>query len=340
MAITVAGACECGNPACGLDPAAHDPACGLQATALDPACGAGIFLITAARRLAVVYAALLSGRTDPPPAAVRFALPVVLQRCVFGTDLDPVAVEIARSACWLEVGGTRPITWMDGNITAGDTLAGALPKPLQDQLAGPKPLIILGNPPYRDKARGAAPWVEARRQPGEDPAARPSLDDFRLPRRGRTEYVLSSLSVYFWRWALWQAFETRRAPAAVAFITPSAYLVSPSFAGMRKHIRKCADNGWIINLSPEGHQPKVATRIFRGVQQPLCIGVLTRDDGPDPQTTADVRYAEVTGDRDDKIKRLQALARSAAIAMSAAAFPPPDGTADYEAGSPHCQGVG
>lgn len=325
MAIPVAGACACGDPACGLDPAAHDPACGLQVAVLDPACGAGIFLITAARRIAAVYAALVSGRADPPPAAVRFALPVVLQRCVFGTDLDPVAVEVARSACWLEIGGTRPVTWMDDNIVAGDTLAGALPKPLQDLLTGPTPLIILGNPPYRDKARGAAPWVEARRRPAEDPAARPSLDDFRLPGRGRTEYVLSSLSVYFWRWAIWQAFEARRAPGAVAFITPAAYQVSPAFGGMRQHMRRCADQGWIIEMSPEGHQPKVSTRIFRDVQQPLCIGVLTRDAEPHPQAAARFRCAAVTGDRHEKIAQLQALARSAAITMSADAFPPPAG---------------
>jgi hypothetical protein len=283
----------------------RNPACGLQVMALDPACGAGVFLIAAARRVAAVYAALMSGQDDPPEAAIRFALPVVMESCVFGADTDPVAVELARSACWLEIGGTRPITWLDDNIVAGDTLAGALPKPLADRLDGPQPLIVVGNPPYRDKARGAAPWIEARRRDGEL-IPRPSLDEFRCP--GNTQYVLSSLYVYFWRWALWQVFEARQAPGAAAFITPSAYLVSDAFGNMRAHMRRCADQGWIVNLSPEGHQPKVSSRIFPGVQQRLCIGVMARGAAPDPQTSAHIRYAEVSGGRDQKIARLQALA--------------------------------
>jgi hypothetical protein len=204
-----------------------------------------------------------------------------MEQCVFGVDLDPVAVEIARAACWLEAGGTRPLGWMDDNIIAGDTLAGVLPKPLRDRLDGPQPLVIIGNPPYRDKARGAAPWIEARRQDGaEKLLPRPSLDEFRHPGNGRREYVLSSMYVYFWRWALWQAMETRQAPGTVGLITPKAYLTSDAFAGMRAHMRRCADEGWIIDLSPEGHQAPVSTRIFRDVQAPVCICVLTQTAEP------------------------------------------------------------
>ena len=261
-----AGSCDYGNPACGL-----------QVMTLDPACGAGIFLITAARRVARIYAALLSGRLDPPDAAIRFALPTVMEQCVFGVDIDPVAAELARAACWLEAGGIRPFGWMDDNIITGDTLAGDLPKPLRDRLDGPQPLIVTGNPPYRDKARGAAPWIEARRPAGRpEPIPRPSLDEFRRPGKGRTDYVLSSMYVYFWRWALWQAMESRDPPGTVAFITPSAWLKSDALLGMREHMRRCADEMWIIDLSPEGHQAPVNTRIFPGIQTPVCIGVLTQ----------------------------------------------------------------
>jgi len=268
MAIPGDGRCDCGNPRCGL-----------QAMVLDPACGAGIFLIAAARRVARVYAALLSGSEEPAPGAVRFALPVAMEECVFGVDADPGAVDAARAACWLEAGGCRPATFMDDNIIIGDTLAGELPKPMAGRLAGPQPLIIAGNPPYRDKAKGAAPWIEERRPPGEA-IPRPSLDEFRRPGKGRLEGKLSSLYVYFWRWALWQAFEARPAPGTVAFITPKSYLAGESFGGMRTHMRRVADEGWIVDLSPEGHQAPVATRIFPGVQQPLCVSIFTRPARP------------------------------------------------------------
>jgi hypothetical protein len=113
----------------------------------------------------------------------------------------------------------------------------------------------------------------------------------------RIEGNLSSLYVYFWRWALWQVFETRQAPGTVAFITPSSYLAGAAYAGMRKHMRQCAGEGWIIDLSPEGHQPKASTRIFPGVQQRICIGILARGAAPDPETPAAIRYAQSPGDR-------------------------------------------
>jgi hypothetical protein len=282
-----AGRCDCGNPQCGL-----------QVMVLDPACGAGIFLVAAARRVARVYAALMTGSADPPPAAVRFALPVAMEECVFGVDADPGAVDAARAACWLEAGGTRPATWMDDNIITGDTLAGDLPKPLASRLDGPQPLIIAGNPPYRDNAKGAAPWIEARRRPGET-APRPSLDEFRLPGNGRVEGKLSSLYVYFWRWALWQALETRAAPGTVALITPKSYLDGAGYAGMQAHLRRVASEGWIVDLSPEGHQAKVSTRIFPGVQQPVCIGIYTNaasggDDGRAGSTAGAAREGRGT----------------------------------------------
>jgi hypothetical protein len=260
----------------------RNPARARQVMALDPACGAGIFLIAAARRIAAACAAAMSGQEDPPEAAIQLALPAVMQSCVFGIDIDPVAVELARAACWLEIGGARPIGWLDDNIVVGDTLAGALPGPLADRLGGPQPLVVVGNPPYRNKAGGAAPWIEGRRDRGEDPAARPSLDEFRGSGRPAAQYVLASLYVYFWRWALWRVFETRPAAGAVGFITPSSYLSSPAFGAVRAHMRRCADDIWIVDLSPEGHQAKVSTRIFPGVQQPLCIGVLTRGAMPRP----------------------------------------------------------
>lgn len=82
------------------------------------------------------------------------------------------------------------------------------------------------------------------------------------------------------------------------------------------------------DLSPEGHQPKASTRIFPGVQQPICIGVLARDGKPDPATPASIRYAQVNGDRARKLAGLRALATSAydpAGSHDGRAAPAPDG---------------
>lgn len=282
------------------------PADALDNLALDPACGAGIILEAAAWNIAVLYAALLTGRVDPPRYAINTVLPEAYTACAFGIDIDPIAVEIARAACWLAIGGRRPFTFMDDNITTGNTLAGDLPPALAKRLHEPIPLHVIGNPPYREHAKGAAPWIEARRAAGmQELIPRPSLDEFRTG--GPRDSKLSNLWTMFWRWALWQALETRQEPGVVAFITPNAYLASKAHAGMREHLRRIAADGWIIDLSPEGHRPALATRIFPGVQTPVAIGIFARRDLADPQTPARIRHMAIEGNREDKFTRLGRL---------------------------------
>lgn len=103
-----------------LDRVAHYPRPLEHIHIHDPFCGPGIFLLAAARYVAQWY-----GPRDP--AAV---LPEVMPECIYGTDLDAVAVDLAKSVCWLEIKGVRPITFMDDNIGVGDTFANYLPPKL------------------------------------------------------------------------------------------------------------------------------------------------------------------------------------------------------------------
>ena len=84
----------------------------------------------------------------------------------------------------------------------------------------------------------------------------------------RRDYKLAATWVFYWRWAIWKAFEAHPDHPAgiVAFITPSSYLTGAAFARMRSYLRRIADEAWIIDVSPEGHQPKVQTWIFPGVR--------------------------------------------------------------------------
>ncbi|WP_199552638.1 N-6 DNA methylase [Streptomyces sp. N35] len=284
----------------------------LALSVLDPACGAGVFLIEAARLLAHAYAALLYGTQQPAPLTVRTVMADVMAACIYGIDTDPIAVELAKSVCWLETSGQVPITWLDVNIVVGNALDGDVPSGLARRLGDAGPLAIVGNPPYRDKAKGSAPWIEARR-PGPrgdrltDELWRPSLDEFRQPGQGRSEYVLSNLYVFFWRWALWRAFETRLHTGVVAFLTPRAWITAPAFGGMRAFMRIVADRGLVIDLSPEGKAPPTATRIFPGVTLPLCAALFTRWDGPHPDIPATVQCAKVKGSRQDKFRQVEEL---------------------------------
>ncbi len=168
-------------------------------------------------------------------------------------------------------------------------------------------MVATGNPPHDKATKGAGKWIET----GEgDPSGKIPLDAFRAPGNGRYEYVLTNLWVYFWRWATWKVFDHHKdAPTGVvALISPSTYLTGRGFAGMRTYLRKTADEGWIIDLSPEDHRPGVTTRAFREVQQPLCIGIFARRGPPRRDTPATVRYLAISGRRENKFERLGELA--------------------------------
>lgn len=83
----------------------------------DPSCGTGHFLVSALHRIASHMAEL---RREPPGPE---SLGEVARSCLYGVDVDPVAVELARASLMLEVGGSR---WTDftGTIRCGNALLG------------------------------------------------------------------------------------------------------------------------------------------------------------------------------------------------------------------------
>ncbi|SBW04968.1 putative DNA methyltransferase (fragment) [uncultured Alphaproteobacteria bacterium] len=77
---------------------------------------------------------------------------------------------------------------------------------------------------------------------------------------------------------------------------------------MRADLRRDTDEIWVINCSPEGHQPPVASRIFQGVQQPVCIVLASRGATCTEDAPAHVRFRDLpVGRREDKFAALAAL---------------------------------
>jgi hypothetical protein len=91
----------------------------------DPACGSGHFLLAAARKLAERLAALRSDDGVVTPAAYRHALREVIARCIYGVDRNPMAIELARTALWLEgFEEGKPLSFLDHHLQVGDALLG------------------------------------------------------------------------------------------------------------------------------------------------------------------------------------------------------------------------
>ncbi|MEU3363970.1 DNA methyltransferase [Streptomyces pseudogriseolus] len=105
----------------------------LSLTVCDPACGSGHFLVAAARRIAKRVAAVRERNPEPTAEAVRHALHEVVARCVYGVDLNPMAVELAKVSLWLEaMEPGRPLGFLDAHIKHGNGLIGATPALMRD----------------------------------------------------------------------------------------------------------------------------------------------------------------------------------------------------------------
>jgi hypothetical protein len=99
----------------------------LALTVCDPACGSGHFLLAAARRLAEVLAKLRAQGGNPSRDDYRHALREIVGHCIYGVDKNPLAVELAKTALWLEAyTPDRPLSFLDHHLRCGDALLGVL----------------------------------------------------------------------------------------------------------------------------------------------------------------------------------------------------------------------
>ena len=97
----------------------------LSITVCDPACGAGRFLIGAAHRIAKRLASVKNNEGEPSPEATRDALREVIGNCLYGVDINPMAVELCKVALWMEsmVPG-KALSFLDHHIRCGNALLG------------------------------------------------------------------------------------------------------------------------------------------------------------------------------------------------------------------------
>jgi hypothetical protein len=102
----------------------------LELTVLDPAMGSGHFLVSATSYLAraAVRAVeegeqqLLGGFAELDPEQLRR---LVVERCIFGVDKNPRAVELAKLSLWIAtVQKGKPLNFLDHHLKCGDSLLG------------------------------------------------------------------------------------------------------------------------------------------------------------------------------------------------------------------------
>ncbi len=298
-------------------------------TVADPAVGTGTFLLGVLRKIAQTMAA------HEGPGAVPGAIAAAAKRVIgFELQFGPFAVAqlrlLAEMQVLMEQSSSSQIPDLRLYIT--DTLGNpfvedeylpmavqAVAKSRRDANAikkGQPITVVIGNPPYKEKAEGRGGWIEEGTK-----GLQPPLDRWKAPASwgiGAHGKHLKNLYVYFWRWATWKVFgagvkastglSESDEEGIVCFITVSGFLNGPGFEKMRADLRETCSRIWVIDCTPEGHQPEVATRIFQGVQQPVCIVLAARKREKDAAKPAQVFFrALAEGRREDKFAELTKL---------------------------------
>ncbi|WP_156109899.1 type ISP restriction/modification enzyme, partial [Cryobacterium sp. MLB-32] len=165
--------------------------------------------------------------------------------------------------------------------------------------------VIVGNPPYERGVKADGKWVV-------NPSSGRSLFEDVIEPAQAAGIIFSAQAslynhyVYFWRWALWKAFEQEPdSPAVVSFITASSWLNNPVFIGLRTIALEHADEIWVTDLGGEGRGNNAEDNVF-AIQTPVAIVTVFRR-AKDRKTLATVYYRRVSGKRAEKLEDLRGL---------------------------------
>ena len=288
-------------------------------TICDPAVGTGTYLLGVLRQIA------RSVEADKGAGAVAAEVEKAASRMfAFEMQFGPFAVAQLRLIAEMQalVGTLIPpipnlyITDTLGDPYAVETQFSSMVEPIAasrkeaNRIKREQPItVVIGNPPYKNKAADMGGWIEDGSEGREAP-----MDRWSPPPEwgiGAHSHHLKNLYVYFWRWATLKVFGSghreavggnRDGAGIICFITVAGFLNGPGFQKMREDLRRDCDAIWVIDCSPEGHQPAVNTRIFQGVQQPVCIVLAARTPGKDRERPAKLKYMALPEGHRERVK--------------------------------------
>ncbi len=222
---------------------------------LDPACGSGRLLSAVVR--------LLSSGLDPRSPESSARIREIITGGIRGIDIDPIAVQIARTELWLLADPERgPMPGLSESIVVGDAIGGPLRggrrshDALDWERAFPQAVggglgfdAVIANPPFEvlkgfARRQGLAGYVERIRRSGYELALYGTLNTYRL--------------------FLERSLELLRPGGRLAIVLPFGFMTDKTAAPLRAQMLRA---GWIRRLEsyPE------SARTFEGVGQSVVL---------------------------------------------------------------------
>lgn len=253
---------------------------------LDPACGSGAFLIAAFDYLlneGNIVNAELANLVAGQHELFRWDTHI-LERNLFGVDINSESVEITKLSLWLKTANPRqPLTYLDNNIRAGNSVVDTAVLAPGDafnwpDFAGGEFDVVVTNPPYVSA-------LELSRHLGKE------TKDYWKERFAAATGAYD-LYVLFMELSLMLV----RDDGFVGLITPNKYLAAPYGVGIRNLIRDTAQLYSVLNLS--------ADHVFQDPSVYPIVSILQKSDNRDNATAYAERDAN-TG-RVSTIRKLEA----------------------------------
>ncbi len=267
---------------------------------LDPAMGSGHFLVEA---IDIIAATLLEDfQRDSPAGRAGWSLMslrrLVLEHCIYGVDLDPSAVELARLSLALHghvpggeggrgmprpynVGGAarsesgRALESEDGRVASrrgdwaahlevGNALLG-MPDGWREHGGGADARfeVVVGNPPYLNVKRGIDPEIRAALR------ARYTLA------RGQWDVGALFFEAALGAWL--------RLGGAVGLVAPKPFFLSESYEPLRRLLLESADRTDFAPCGPCFDEPGVEAAIVVARRRPPSNAPIAVADGRDGQ---------------------------------------------------------
>jgi hypothetical protein len=134
----------------GADGRSPRPAQILDLKVCDPAMGSGAFLVEACRQVGEALVEAWHAYGDVPAIPpdedeVIFARRLVAQRCLYGVDRNPVAVDLAKVSLWLAtLAKEHALTFLDHALRHGDSLVGLSRRQIEALQWDPTGAVVKG----------------------------------------------------------------------------------------------------------------------------------------------------------------------------------------------------
>ncbi len=224
---------------------------------LDPACGSGSFLIKALEAIAEKYREFGSNK--------QYVKRIIILENLYGVDLDPQAVEIARLNLLINSLNERErLPFLDKNIKNGNSLISGTDKELEKQFGkswqDKKPFnweeefpdvfkqggfdVVIGNPPWGANIDADVEYYAA----AYPNSTKNHKDIYKI-------FLDKGISLL-------------RDGGSLGFIVPNTFLYQPRYEDAKEFVNK--NENFVVNLGE---------RIFQNVELPSCILILEKKPG-------------------------------------------------------------